>query len=195
MSTHIHPKVKVTAATPVERRKILPSRKAILSSLEKMVGIRYVWGGNVSEGVPEMTSWYPPLNSSTISDADRKLWQLAGVDCSGLLYQATGGYIPRNTSALVDFGKGVSVVGKSLKDISSALKPLDLIVWPGHVQIVIDGGNIIESRLVCSEPDKGVRIRAIGDALSDVMKKRKPVDIIKNGGREFVVRRWYGISE
>ena len=185
--------VRVTAAKPLERRKLLPSRDAILSSLKKMVGTGYVWGGNVSGGVPEMISWYPPSGSSPLSDSDSRLWQLAGVDCSGLLYQATGGYTPRNTSALVNIGKEVGISGKSLKDISASLKPLDLIVWPGHVLIVLDDGNIIESRLVCNEPDKGVRIRTIGETLSAVMKKRSPADLIKNGGREFVVRRWYGI--
>jgi cell wall-associated NlpC family hydrolase len=187
--------VRVTADKPVERRKVLPSRDAILSAMKKLVGTGYVWGGNVSEGVPEMTSWYPPSDSSSLSDSDERLWQLAGIDCSGLLYQATGGYTPRNTGSLVEFGKGVSIAGKNLKDIVPLLQPLDLIVWPGHVLIVIDGGNIIESHLVCHEPDKGVRIRPTGDALGDVMKKRKPADLIRNGGREFVVRRWYRITE
>jgi len=185
--------VSVSGAKPVERRKILPSAETVLSAMKKRVGTGYVWGGNVAAGVPEMTSWYPPSGSTSLSNTDRKLRQLAGVDCSGLLYEATGGYTPRNTSALLEFGVPVTVAGKSQKEIVSLLQPLDLIVWPGHVMIVIDGGNIIESRLVCNEPDKGVRMRTTADALRDVMKKRKPADVIKNGGKEFVVRRWYGI--
>jgi len=186
--------VTVSAARPVERRKILPQMNEVISSMKNRAGTGYVWGGNVAAGVPEMTSWYPPSDGPSLSRSDRRLWQLAGVDCSGLLYEATGGYTPRNTSALLGFGNPVTVAGKSQKEIVSLLQPLDLLVWPGHVMIVIDGGNIIESRLVCHEPDKGVRIRTIADALHEVMKKRKPADIIENGGKEFVVRRWYGIN-
>jgi len=187
--------VTVSAARPVERRKILPPINEVISSMKKRVGTGYVWGGNVAAGVPEITSWYPPSDSPSLNRSDRRLWQLAGVDCSGLLYEATGGYTPRNTSALTDFGNPVSVAGKSQKEIASLLQPLDLLVWPGHVMIVIDGGNIIESRLACHEPDKGVRIRTIADALREVMKKRNPADVIKNGGKEFVVRRWHGTTK
>jgi len=186
--------LKVSDIRPPERRRILPPADAVLSALKKRVGTGYVWGGNVAEGMPEITSWYPPSGGPSPSRSDWRLWQLAGVDCSGLLYEATGGYTPRNTSALLGFGNPVSIAGKSQKEIDSLLQPLDLLVWPGHVMIVIDGGNIIESRLVCHEPDKGVRIRTIADALREVMKKRKPADVIKSGGKEFVVRRWYGIS-
>ncbi|HXC93433.1 MAG TPA: peptidoglycan endopeptidase [Geobacteraceae bacterium] len=187
--------VTVSAARPVERRKILPSMNEVISSMKKRAGTGYVWGGNVAAGVPEMTIWYPPSGSPSLSRSDRRLWQLAGVDCSGLLYEATGGYTPRNTSALLEFGAPVSVAGKNQKEIASLLQPLDLLVWPGHVMIVIDGGSIIESRLVCHEPDKGVRIRSIADTLREVMKKRNPADVIKNGGKEFVVRRWYGTTK
>lgn len=187
--------VTVTTAKPAKRRKVLPSRVAILASLKSRAGTGYVWGGNVAAGLAEMTSWYPPSRTASLSSPARALWQLAGVDCSGLLYEATGGYTPRNTSALVTFGTGVSVAGKELKALTASLEPLDLIVWSGHVLIVIDGGKVIESRLVCNEPDQGVRIRTIDDALREVMKKRKPVDVFRNGGKEFVVRRWYGIPE
>ena len=120
---------------------------------------------------------------------------LAGVDCSGLLYEATNGFTPRNTSALLHFGKNVSIAGKSRQAITALLQPLDLLVWPGHVIIVIDGGNAIESRLVCQEPDKGVRIRPLADAMSEIMKKRRPADEVQNDREEFVVRRWYGMSK
>lgn len=187
--------VTVTTVQPAERRKVLPSREAVLTSLKSRAGTGYVWGGNVAAGIPEMTSWYPPSRTSSLSSSDRALWQLAGVDCSGLLYEATGGYTPRNTSALVTFGTGVSVAGKELKALTASLEPLDLIVWSGHVLIVLDGGKVIESRLVCNEPDKGVRIRTIGDALSDVMKKKIPSDLIRDPKREFVIRRWYRGTE
>lgn len=167
------------------------TRETIIAALRKRSGSRYVWGGNISAGIPQLLSWYPPLNRSGLKDGENKLWQLAGVDCSGLLYEATGGYTPRNTSALVNFGTSVAVRGMSQKEISSTLKPLDLIVWQGHVLIVIDAGEIIESRLVCSAPDKGVRIRPLAEALKDVMKTRTAADELRSGEKKFVVRRWY----
>jgi cell wall-associated NlpC family hydrolase len=187
--------VKVSAAKPEGRQKTLPPMNEVISSMKSRVGTGYVWGGNVTEGVPEMSSWYPPVAGARLSIPDRRLWQLAGVDCSGLLYEATVGYTPRNTSALVEFGKPVKIAGKSPQEIVSLLHPLDLIVWPGHVMIAIDGGKVIESRLVCNDPDQGVRIRSAEDALREVMKKRKPADAIRSGSKEFVVRRWYGLQE
>lgn len=183
--------VKLQGSKPSERTAILPAKESIIAALKKREGSRYVWGGNSAAGIAELLSWYPPADMAKLADADKSLWMLAGIDCSGLLYEATEGYTPRNTSALLNFGKSVSVAGKSRQEIMASLKPLDLLVWPGHVLIVIDGNSIIESHLVCSEPDKGVRIRPIADALSDIMKKRKPADVVKNGTGEFVVRRWY----
>jgi len=187
--------VTIHGRKPPERTATLPTREMIITSLRKRVGSRYVWGGNNPEGIAELFSWYPPAEMSRLEEADKNLWMLAGIDCSGLLYEATGGYTPRNTSTLLHFGKSVSVAGKSQQEITASLEPLDLLVWPGHVLIVLDSGTIIESRLVCHEPDKGVRIRPIADALNDIMKKRKPADIVKNGRSEFVIRRWYGIRE
>ena len=187
--------VTLQADRPPERTAVLPAKDDIIAALRKRAGSRYVWGGNNAEGIAELLLWYPPAINSTLSDAELNLWTLAGVDCSGLLYEATCGYTPRNTSALLHFGKSVSVAGKSLPEITASLQPLDLLVWPGHVLIVLDGNTLIESRLVCHEPEKGVRIRPIAEALNDIMKKRKPADGVKNGRSEFVVRRWYGVSQ
>jgi len=187
--------VRVQGSKPPERVSTLPAQEKIIDSMKKREGSRYVWGGNSAAGIAELLAWYPPAEKTVLSQADRNLWMLAGVDCSGLLYEATDGYTPRNTSALLHFGKSVSIAGKSLQAIKALLEPLDLIVWPGHVIIVIDGGNSIESRLACHEPDKGVRIRPLADRLRDIMKKRKPADTVQNNREEFVVRRWYGIRE
>ena len=149
-----------------------------MSAVNSGVGTGYVWGGNVAEGVVDR--W---------GDGSRTL--LAGLDCSGLLYEATGGFTPRNTSSLVNYGKAVPIAGKSAAAIAAGLQPLDLIVWPGHVLIVIDGGKLIESRLVCGNPAEGVRIRPLGRALEEIMKSRRPVESISGKGKEFVVRRWY----
>lgn len=176
---------------PAERKALLPTKEEIIASLKKMNNSRYVWGGNSSHGIAGTVQQYPPAGGGALSSADADLWRVRGVDCSGLLYEATGGYTPRNTSALVSFGRSVSIAGRSLKEIAAVLMPLDLIVWPGHVLIVIDGNNVIESRLACEEPEKGVRISTLDSALAGVMSRRKPVDSLKNSGKEFVVRRWY----
>jgi hypothetical protein len=186
--------VRIQSGKPAERKAILPSREAIIAALKKMNGSRYVWGGNNSHGIPEMLQQYAPNGTSNLNPSEIELWTLKGVDCSGLLYEATRGYTPRNTSALANYGKSVKIAGKSLKSIAEALEPLDLIVWPGHVLIVIDSGNLIESRLVCKEPEKGVRIRPTAEALTDIMKRRAPADNVGNSGKEFVVRRWYGVQ-
>ena len=178
--------VKIVAVRPPERVRSLPTKEKILATMESRVGSRYVWGGNIAAGVAQLSQWYPPTGA-----ADMALWQIKGVDCSGLLYEATGGYTPRNTSALLKFGRPVMIAGKSVQEIAARLQPLDLVVWPGHVLIVLAGGRIIESRLVCSRPEDGVRIRPLQEALQEIIKKRQPVDNITRGTKEFVVRRWY----
>jgi len=170
--------VRLTDEKPGERVRRLPAGETIIARMKTRLGKGYVWGGNVAEGVSDR--W---------GDGSRTL--LAGLDCSGLLYEATGGYTPRNTSSLATYGRGVAVAGKSAAAIAAGLLPLDLIVWPGHVLIVIDRGNVIESRLVCGKPAEGVRVRPLSQVLAEVMRTRRPVDGISGTGKEFVVRRWY----
>jgi cell wall-associated NlpC family hydrolase len=178
--------VKVEQQRPAERARKLPAKEQILANMKMKVGTRYIWGGNVAAGIAELADWYPPAGQ-----VDRALWQLAGLDCSGLLYEATGGYTPRNTSSLLNYGRPVAVAGKTVAELAALLQPLDLIVWPGHVLIVLDNRRIIESRSDCDRPLEGVRIRPLGTALKEIMKKRKPVNNIGKGAGEFVVRRWY----
>lgn len=180
--------VQLLEQRPPERQRTLPSREAILAALEKRVGVRYVWGGNLAAGTTALSEWYPPKGA-----VDEGLWQLAGLDCSGLLYEATGGYTPRNTSALVSLGRPVAIAGKKVAAIAKLLQPLDLIVWPGHVLVVLGGERIIESRLDCRQPKEGVRIHTLATALKEIMTRRRPADRIVRPAEEFVVRRWYGV--
>jgi cell wall-associated NlpC family hydrolase len=182
--------VRMTGEKPTERPRRLPDRETVLSSLRRRTGAPYVWGGNLGDGLPHLLTWYPA--TAPLTDRERQRRQMTGVDCSGLLYEATGGYTPRNTSSLVTYGRAVRIAGSTAADLARRLEPLDLIVWPGHVLIVLDGGEVIESRLVCSTPDRGVRIRPLQAALADIMATRQPVDRIGKSQREFVVRRWYG---
>lgn len=183
--------VRVENVRPPDRKAKLPQKEEILAALRQRTGTGYVWGGNLAGGVSELTAWYPPGSTAGLSKRELKTWQLAGVDCSGLLYEATGGYTPRNTSALIGYGHAIPIAGRSAADIAALLQPLDLIVWPGHVLIALDEGKVIESRQVCNRPEEGVRIRRTEDALADIMKSRRPAGRITSGSREFVVRRWY----
>jgi hypothetical protein len=123
-----------------EREKKLPPPEVILNFMRSALGARYFWGGNWIEGISKMTSLYPQLSPS--DDLICK-----GTDCSGLLYQATGGYTPRNTSDLLKFGEDLGLNPYDAASAQKIVKPLDMIVWNGHVIFVLDSEHIIESVL------------------------------------------------
>lgn len=187
--------VTATPDPPPPRPRSLPPRATIIANLLAAQGSAYVWGGNLRSGIPEMLTFFPPPRQAPPDPKTAGLRQLHGVDCSGLLYEATGGVTPRNTSALIDFGAPVPIDGSSAAAIVRQLEPLDLIVWQGHVLIVLDRERVIESRLDCSGKPDGVRVRPLRAALIDAMKSRTPVDDFRRaaarGVKGFVVRRWY----
>jgi hypothetical protein len=186
--------VELRSKLPPQRPRILPDREAVISVLKTSVGNPYVWGGNVRQGVKELLEVY---YRGSFSAAEEKRLTLAGLDCSGLLYAATNGWIPRNTSQLVEFGKGLHVAGKGARELAAMLEPLDLIVWNGHVIIVLDRETAIESRLECSSPGHGgVMTTPLRQRLEEIMRKRRALDVWPKGSKQrdgFVVRRWYGI--
>ncbi|WP_298434188.1 peptidoglycan endopeptidase [Geobacter sp.] len=178
--------------SPPPRPRTLPPRGEIIARLLAARGSRYVWGGNVRAGVPAMLDLFPP--AGVLSAETKRRWLLRGVDCSGLLYEATGGFTPRNTSALLTYGTGVPIAGLGATEIRRLLQPLDLIVWNGHVIIVLDRERTIESRLG-PEPGKrdGVAVRPLGEVLAELLRERVPADRFaeEKGKKSFVVRRWY----
>jgi len=133
--------VEFREENPPERPKILPKKEAILGKLENSLGLPYIWGGNWSQGVQ-------------IRDKEPFF---IGLDCSGLIYEATNGFTPRNSSDLFSFGKEVS----KLEDV----KPLDLIVWPGHVLIFHSSTHLIESIY-----GKGVVLTPLNERFSEIPK-------------------------
>jgi hypothetical protein len=177
------------AAPP--RRALLPPCETIQSALMAAVGNEYVWGGNIPGGVPELSAWF---YKGIRSDVRSRLI-LAGLDCSGLLYHATEGWTPRNTAQLLLYGQGVDVAGKSADEISLLLQPLDLIVWNGHVVIVLDQQTAIESRLECGKSGNGgVIMTPLKPRIAKIMRTRHPINAWPNGKIQndiFVVRRWY----
>lgn len=175
------------------RSKVCPSSMLnILTTMEKMLGLPYVWGGNVHLGVDEMSNFYPmPAN---LDERERALWCMKGVDCSGMIYEATNGYTPRNTSALAGFGEGLQIEGKSLDEILKLIKPLDSIVWNGHVVSVFDDRTTIESRF---DQHGSVRI-PIKDRFKEILQTRQPVNDYQacaDKSKHFVIRRWFTFNE
>jgi NlpC/P60 family len=163
-----------------------PNQSDVVKFMKYLIGYPYMWGGNYADGIYSMLDYYQP--KSEIDTRTRCLWILKGVDCSGLLYQSTGGYTPRNTSSLLNYGEPVNIEDKTLEEIIPLLKPLDLIVIKGHVVIVLDENTTIES-----SPDKGVHTNEIKHRLSKIMEDHKPVNEFGKRAwrnKEFVVRRW-----
>lgn len=127
--------LRFTQQTPLALHPPQLSRQQILSEMENLLGTPYVWGGNWSQGIPELLDYYPP--KEPLDEKIRIQWTLSGVDCSGMLFQILNGLVPRNTSELLQFGEEVSF---------SSLEPLDMILYPGHVLFVFDESLIIESK-------------------------------------------------
>lgn len=173
------------------RSKKMPPEKTILERMASKQGLRYVWGGNTSQGIPEMFQFYPP--SQKLSRPEEDMWALYGLDCSGLLYEAADGATPRNTSDLIAFGKPVLIEGLSPTQIAAKLQPLDLIVWKGHVIIVLDQHNTIESCIGCSA-NGGVTVRDLHAVIKQVMSQRRAVNNYPTqtapNDKPFVVRRF-----
>ncbi len=172
-----------------ERKKKVPSIAHILKHLHHLVGTPYIWGGNQSRGIPELLHYYPP--KIALNEKMHTVWTLKGVDCSGLIYEATGGITPRNTSWLVHFGQPVIIENLPLEKIAALIKPLDLIVWPGHVLIALDSTQCIESR-----PQTGVAIRPLIERLSSI--NRKPLTQWNSSlpaKDYFVIRRWHSSED
>jgi hypothetical protein len=185
--------IELRDVKPVSRVRKLPPATEILAALKGSIGSPYGWGGNLQEGVPELVALF---YGGGVPAAEKRQLTLAGLDCSGLLYQATGGWTPRNTSQLVSYGRSVPVAGKTAEVITGLLEPLDLIVWNGHVLIVLDRDTVIESRLECGTAGNGgVVTTRLRQRLREIMRTRRPVDEWPAAGKQrdvFVVRRWVG---
>ena len=178
--------VKIQSTKPDSPVKKLPSKKEIYSFLDRAVGSKYIWGGNCIEGIYKLIEYYPPKGK--IDDITKLEWSLKGCDCSGLMYEATNGYTERNTGKLVYEGEPVLIEGLTAEEIANKLKPLDMIVWKGHVIYVYDEITAIQSAL-----SKGGVVKTdLIEALKHLMETRTPVNYYDAGtGERFVVRRWY----
>ncbi len=170
-----------------DRIKKLPSKEEVLRRMISRVGDIYIWGGNCSHGIPMMLSLYPPKGE--VSETERKTRTFQGVDCSGLLYEAADGSIPRNTGDLVHHGINIPLRGKTIAEIQNLLQPLDLFVWKGHMFIVIDKDHTIESK----HSKGGVIIRDFKERFEEILEEKKipPEHFDPNEIEEyFFLRRW-----
>jgi cell wall-associated NlpC family hydrolase len=193
--------VEKVSKEEIGNREIKLSKDEILENLEKAIGEKYCWGGNCYLGIPQILKFYPPLKN--ISEKLKYKLTLKGIDCSGLLFEATskdGGHlpmVPRNVSWMIDksFGEVVKIEENSeVKDIVTKLKPLDLILFKGHVIIVVEKGYVIESRgddKRIKEEIDGVIKTKIEERLKELLRTKR----IKNNcglkKEEFVIKRWH----
>jgi hypothetical protein len=197
----------IDESNPASKRNIvLPEKANIIQRLISTEGTPYIWGGTQPEGFPKLLELYPP--SSYIDDKTKTKWIAAGLDCSGLLFYATNGYSPRNTNQLCRFGSTVNIENVSSNTaqmvgaLMSRIEPLDIIVWPGHVMIVLDKDRLIESRLyfhhqgdrlIVEEDKSHVQILSLQETLARTIEQdgRRPVNEITDTAGQFLVRRWY----
>ena len=160
----------------------LPSAKIIWEKMRGIKGAAYVWGGNWSQGIPKIARLYPPQEK--IDERLFTLWILKGVDCSGLLYEAAEGASPRNTHQLIHYGQPI----ENLSD----LKPLDMIVYPGHVLFVFTSNTALESK-----SPYGVIETPLKERLKQIQSKRQFVkswEPCLNPEKYFTVRRFVTYS-
>lgn len=162
-------------------KHILDPQK-IIKKITSHLGKKYLWGGNYSKGIGDLLKFYPPSNTIDKELLDK--WILKGVDCSGILFEATNGFTPRNTSELLSFGKPVFIEKLNPFQIVKIVKPLDLIVFKGHVVVVLDAQFTIESR-----ENFGVIKTSILERLEEIHKTKKPKNIYLNPD-DYVIRRW-----
>lgn len=145
---------KIFVGRGSSKKRVMPTKEKILESMNEKQGLPYIWGGNSSLGVEEMLTLFPP--PQPLSQKERDRWTFRGLDCSGLLYEATEGLVPRNTSWMMKFGKPVE----------GELEPLDLILFEGHVIMVTEDGKTIESHLESG----GVVLRDLEERLAEIQK-------------------------
>ena len=162
--------------SPYTEEKIFPSYtlNQILERLKSCLGKPYLWGGNSFFSTDAFKNFF---FFQIMEKKEKRAVCLDGLDCSGLLFFATGYKTPRNTYELQKFGFTV-------KD-STSVKPLDLILTCGHVAIIIDSNYVIQSK-----QNRGVYITRLKEELLKLYRTKKQVDEVKTKD-EFSLRRFY----
>lgn len=135
-----------------------PSLDSFLHRIEKCVKnkVPYLWGGNLPKGDERMGRLL--YDYTFLSKEQQRACSLTGVDCSGLIYWASNGVTPRNSSGLIFAGIPVITL--------DCLKPGMLIGWKGHVLIVTEKG------IVESAAGKGVICTPTEEKIEALLKER-----------------------
>lgn len=167
----------------VEFKQQTLGRDQVLQRLQSYLGLPYLWGGNWILDQAGLEQLDENFKGSSVEFMKNLKFLFSGLDCSGLLYAATLAQVPRNTADLVHFGQGLPVDGLSLDQLMKKLQPLDLIVWKGHVLIVLDKTQLIESR-----HGFGVIVVSMKERLAEIRETRAPS--VSASLKTFVVRRW-----
>jgi hypothetical protein len=127
-----------------------------------------------------------------LTEDEQEYKLLKGVDCSWLLWQATNGYTPRNTSWLLTFWESVNITWNTISQIINKVKPLDLIVRKWHVIIILSNEYAIES-IWKENFEWGVEIIKLKERLEDIFTRRQPVNEWNESTlpnkEKFVIRR------
>lgn len=179
---------------PAEVIHELPEKKEIYNTLFSAVGTQYIRWGAHYQWIPEINDFYPTPEEVSLSTGEQQYKILQWTDCSGLLWQATNGYTPRNTRQLLTFWKSIPISWDSVNQIINKVQPLDLIVWAGHVIIILSDEYAIES-LWKDNFEWGTEIVSLQERLEDIFTRRQPVDEWNESElpekEKFVIRRWY----
>jgi hypothetical protein len=179
---------------PAEVIHKLPDMSSIFKTLLAAVDSQYIWWGSYYQWIPEINDLYPTPSDVELSSGEQQYKILQWTDCSWLLWQATNGYTPRTTRTLLSFWSSVPISWDSVDQIIKKVKPLDLIVWAGHVIIILSDEYVIES--IWKENFEGwVEIVSLKERLQDIFTRRQPVDEWSKSDlpekKKFVIRRWY----
>lgn len=164
-----------------------PEVEKVQIHLFSLLGVPYIWGGNYSSGIQEMLAFYPPKKS--LNEIERRNWIFQGVDCSGLIYEATCGFTPRNASWIANFGQPAPISEE--KHIMDHILPLDAIIFREksggyHILFSLDAKRSIESR-----EGKGVVVEDMQKRIQEISETKKLTKEWDHKADTFIIRRWH----
>lgn len=186
--------IKIDESKSAEHVHNVPDMSTIFKTLLAAVDSQYIWWGSYYQWIPEINELYPTPDDVKLSTWEQQYKILQWTDCSWLLWQATNWYTPRTTRSLLTFWDSVPISWFTVDQIVWIVKPLDLIVWAGHVVIILSDEYAIES--IWKDDFKWwVEIVKLDERLKDIFTRRQPVNDWNKSKlpdkEKFVVRRWY----
>jgi hypothetical protein len=186
--------VKLEEHKPDEVIHIVPDMSSIFKTLLAAVDSQYIWWGSYYQWIPEINELYPTPDDVKLSTWEQQYKILQWTDCSWLLWQATNWYTPRTTRSLLTFWDPVAISWFNVDQIVWIVKPLDLIVWAGHVVIILSDEYAIES-IWKKDFEWWVEVVKLDERLKDIFTRRQPVNEWSKSSlpetKKFVIRRWF----